>query len=412
LSPPARIDLPALAAAFGRAVHDAGIPASPEHSARFARALALAPPHDRRRLYWAARTVFVRAHEQLPAFDRVFAAIFDGLADPADSRGEQNAPPLRAPRSAPRPPGRQDDAEALPAGGLAPPGAELREPRGLEPDQDAGRTLALTAASSEERLATRDFSELDADELRALRGLMTELALAPPKRRSRRLRRDPHGSRLDVRATVRASCRTGGDPARRVLRRRVERPRRLVLLCDISGSMEPYARAFLQLLHAAVGGAHAEAFVFATRLTRLTRALRGNEPDRAIERAAATARDWSSGTRLGESLARFNDEYGRRGMARGAIVVIISDGWERGDPALVAREMQRLRRLAHRIVWVNPRKASRRYEPLAGGMAAALPFCDAFLSGHNLSSLSAVAGAIAGGRRGDDRGIDLRGGPR
>jgi uncharacterized protein len=407
-----RIDLPALAAAFGRAVHDAGIPSSPERSERFARALALAPPHDRGRLYWAARTVFVSAHEQVPTFDWVFAAIFDGLSDPADSRGDENAPPLRAPRPSPRPPGRGEDDGAVPAGGLAPRGAEIREPRGFEPAPQEARTLALTAASNEERLATRDFSELDPDELRALRGLMAQLALAPPRRRSRRLRRDPHGSRLDVRATVRASCRTGGDPARRVLRRRVQRPRRLVLLCDISGSMEPYARAFLQLLHAAVGGARAEAFVFATRLTRMTRALRGHEPDRAIERAAVTARDWSSGTRLGESLARFNDEHGRRGMARGAIVVIISDGWERGDPALVAREMARLRRLAHRIVWVNPRKASARYEPLAGGMAAALPFCDAFLSGHNLSSLSAVADAIAGGRRGDDRGIDLRGGTR
>jgi hypothetical protein len=158
--------------------------------------------------------------------------------------------------------------------------------------------------------------------------------------------------------------------------------------------MEPYARAFVQLLHAAVGGADAEAFVFATRLTRLTRALRGRQPDLAIERAAAAARDWSSGTRLGEALRRFNDDYGRRGMAHGAVVVIISDGWERGDPVLVGREMQRLRRLAHRIVWVNPRKSGPQFVPLAGGMAAALPFCDAFVSGHNARALSEVAEAI------------------
>ena len=181
------------------------------------------------------------------------------------------------------------------------------------------------------------------------------------------------------------------------------RPRPLVVICDISGSMEPYTRAFLQLLHAAVGGAHAEAFVFATRLTRLTRSLRGRQPDVAIERAAATARDWSGGTRIGESLKRFNDEHGRRGMARGAVVVIISDGWERGDPGLVAREMQRLGRLAHRIVWVNPRKASRDFSPVAGGMAAALPYCDAFVSGHNLRSLSAVADAIAANPEGASR---------
>jgi uncharacterized protein with von Willebrand factor type A (vWA) domain len=171
-----------------------------------------------------------------------------------------------------------------------------------------------------------------------------------------------------------------------------------VTLCDISGSMEPYARAYLQLLHAAVGGASAEAFVFATRLTQLTRALRARHPDVAFERAAATARDWSSGTLLGEALRRFNDDHGRRGMARGAVVVIISDGWERGDPAVVAREMERLSRLAYSIVWVNPRKAGRNYAPLAGGMAAALPFCDAFVSGHNFSALSEVARAIASRR--------------
>ncbi len=265
-----------------------------------------------------------------------------------------------------------------------------------EADEDGEATpeLALKAASDEERLAERDFSELEPEELVALRSLMRRLALAPPPRRLRRYRRHRHGERIDVRATLRASCRTGGDPARRLMRERLERPRRIVLLCDISGSMEPYARAYLQLLHAAVCGAGAEAFVFATRLTRLTRPLRGRQPDRAIDRAAAAARDWSSGTRLGESLARFNDEHGRRGLARGAVVVIISDGWERGEPAVLGREMERLSRLAHRIVWVNPRKASPEFEPLTGGMAAALPFCDAFVSGHSVRALTEVVDAI------------------
>jgi hypothetical protein len=152
--------------------------------------------------------------------------------------------------------------------------------------------------------------------------------------------------------------------------------------------MEPYSRAFLAFLHGAVGGANAEAFVFATRLTRLTRALRGHQPDLAIGRAAAAAPDWSGGTRIGQALARFNDEHGRRGMARGAVVVIVSDGWETGDTELLAREMERLRRLAYRIVWVNPRKAAPGFVPRAGGMAAALPFCDAFVPGHNLFALS------------------------
>ena len=164
-----------------------------------------------------------------------------------------------------------------------------------------------------------------------------------------------------MRRTLRGSLRTGGDPIRLARRRRRIVPRRLVMLCDISGSMEPYARAYLQFLTCAAGsGPNAEAFVFATRLTRLTRALASRNPERAIQRAAAAAPDWSSGTRIGDALKAFNDRHGRRGMARGAVVVILSDGWERGDPALVGREMERLARLAHRIVWVNPRVSAQR----------------------------------------------------
>jgi uncharacterized protein with von Willebrand factor type A (vWA) domain len=169
-----------------------------------------------------------------------------------------------------------------------------------------------------------------------------------------------------------------------------------VLLCDISGSMEPYARAYLQFLTCA--GRDAEAFVFATRLTRITRALASRSPERAIERAAAAAPDWSSGTRIGEALRAFNDRHGRRGMARGAVIVILSDGWERGEPELVAREMERLSRLAYRIVWVNPRVSASGFAPRAGGMAAALPHVDALVSGHSLQALAAVADAIAAER--------------
>lgn len=167
------------------------------------------------------------------------------------------------------------------------------------------------------------------------------------------------------------------------------------MLCDISGSMEPYARAYLQFLTcAAASGPKAEAFVFATRLTRLTRALASRNPERAIQRAAAAAPDWSSGTRIGDALKEFNDRHGRRGMARGAVVVILSDGWERGDPLLVGREMQRLARLAHRIVWVNPRVSASAFSVQAGGMLAALPHCDALVSGHSFAALGEVAEAI------------------
>src|SRR6185312_7376784 len=202
------------------------------------------------------------------------------------------------------------------------------------------------------------------------------------------------GEHVDLRRTLRGSLRTGGEPARLAYRRRRVVRRRVVLLCDISGSMEPYARAYLQFLTCA--GAESEAFVFATRLTRVTRALATRSPERAIQRAAAAAPDWSSGTRIGEALRAFNDRHGRRGMARGAVVVIISDGWERGDPALVAREMARLGRLAHRIVWVNPRVAADEFAPRAGGMAAALEHCDALVSGHSLAAMEEVAAAIAG----------------
>jgi uncharacterized protein with von Willebrand factor type A (vWA) domain len=171
--------------------------------------------------------------------------------------------------------------------------------------------------------------------------------------------------------------------------------RRLVMLCDISGSMEPYARAYLQFLASAAGsGPNAEAFAFATRLTRLTRALASRHPERAIQRAAVAAPDWSSGTRIGDALKTFNDRHGRRGMARGAVVVILSDGWERGDPQLVGREMARLARLAHRIVWVNPRVSATAFSVQAGGMVAALPYCDALVSGHSFQALGEVAEAI------------------
>jgi uncharacterized protein with von Willebrand factor type A (vWA) domain len=233
---------------------------------------------------------------------------------------------------------------------------------------------------------------------------MARLTLATPQRRTRRAERRRRGDRVDMRRTLRGSLRTGGDPIRLAHRRRRVVRRRLVLLCDISGSMEPYARAYLQFLTCAAGGGdrrtRSEAFVFATRLTRLTRALHSRNPERAIQRAAATAPDWSSGTRIGDALKTFNDRHGRRGMARGAVVVILSDGWERGDPALVGREMERLSRLAYRIVWVNPRAAASGFVPRAGGMAAALPHCDALVSGHSLEALEEVVDVI-GVRRAD-----------
>ena len=236
--------------------------------------------------------------------------------------------------------------------------------------------MPLALASDEEVLRRKSFDALEPHELAQLYRLMSRLELATPLRRTRRHEKGRHGAHVDMRRTLRASLRTGGDPIRLARRHRRVGRRRLVMLCDISGSMEPYARAYLQFLTCAAGsGPNAEAFVFATRLTRLTRALASRNPERAIQRAAAAAPDWSSGTRIGDALKEFNDRHGRRGMARGAVIVILSDGWERGDPTLVGREMERLARLAHRIVWVNPRVSAARLLRAVGrhgGRAAVL----------------------------------------
>jgi len=265
-------------------------------------------------------------------------------------------------------------------------------------EDDAGEHgLVPAAASDAERLRQVSFAALEAEEVAQMRRLVRRIALSTPVRRTRRTRAVQHrDGRLDLRRTVRAARRSAGDPVRLVYRHRRTRPRRLVLLCDVSGSMEPYARVLLSFLQGAVAGARAEAFVFSTRLTRITRQLAVGDPDQALARAAAATPDWSGGTRLADGLRSFVDDHGRRGLARGAVVLVLSDGWAQDDPELVAVQMARLRRLAATIVWVNPRKAAKGFAPLVGGMAAALPYCDAFVSGHSLAALEEVAAAIRG----------------
>jgi uncharacterized protein with von Willebrand factor type A (vWA) domain len=358
------LDLPATVGAFARRLHAAGLPMPPARSADMARALALVEPVSRRRLYWTARAVVVTDPTQVKAFDAVFAAVFGG------------APPAR-------------DSEAPP-----PVGHE-----GVLPGESRSERVVdvpVPLPSDDEVLAEKRFDALEPHELAHLYRLMSRLRLETPQRLSRRYEHG-RGRHVDMRRTLRASLRTAGEPMRLARRHRRVQRRRLVLLCDISGSMEPYARAYLQFLtSAAASDRRAEAFVFATRLTRLTRALASRNPERAIQRAAETAPDWSSGTRIGDALKAFNDRHGRRGLARGAVVVIISDGWERGDPALVGREMERLARLAHRIVWVNPRVSATAFTVQAGGMVAALPHCDALVSGHSFQAMGEVVAAIGG----------------
>jgi uncharacterized protein with von Willebrand factor type A (vWA) domain len=254
--------------------------------------------------------------------------------------------------------------------------------------------------SPNEVLRHKDFAAYTAGELAEARRLMADLRLHGALRRSRRRRptrrRTGSATRPDLRRTVRHALRTGGEPLRRAWAAPSTRPRRIVLLCDVSGSMEPYARAFLRFVHAAVvGRSRVEAFALGTRLTRLTRELSSRDPDVALAQAADAVEDWSGGTRLGEGLRAFNDRWGVRGLARGATVVILSDGWDRGDPEVLATEMGRLRRVAHRLVWVNPLKASPGYAPLARGMAAALPYVDEFVEGHSLASLEELVAVVA-----------------
>ena len=388
-----RLDLPPLAGALGQRLRDAGVPVTPERSAKFARALALVRPESRRRLYWTARSIFVSDRSQAGAFDVVFGSVFGGPA-PTETELPEGAQTEAAPPderlSSERPNRAQEAARAQrPSVASAPSRAGDGEDRG---DVDLPRAMA----SDEERLAGKRFDALDAGELAQIYGLMSRLELATPQRRTRRFEKAHHGRRVDLRRTLRGSLRTGGDAIRIARRRRRVVRRRLVMLCDISGSMEPYARTYLQFLTSAAGSdRRTEAFAFATRLTRLTKALGSRQPDRAIQQAARTAPDWSSGTRIGRALKEFNDRYGRRGLARGAVVVILSDGWERGDPELLGREMERLARLAHKIVWVNPRVGAREFSVGTAGMLAALEHCDALVSGHSFEALGEVVGALA-----------------
>jgi uncharacterized protein with von Willebrand factor type A (vWA) domain len=384
--------LPDLAAAFGRRLREAGVPVGPDRSARFAQAVELATPRTRDRLYWVARATLVSRREHVGAFDAVFAATFEGVRDVADARGDTTAPRAAAQAAVAPPLGAQPPGGAPAPGQLRFGGTTTDAARDGEPA--AGEEAVLAAASAQERLRGERFERLSPAEVEQARALIAALRLAPPMRRSRRARRGRRGEHVDVRATLRGSLRTGGDPVRVARRRRRLQPRRVVFLLDVSGSMEPYARALLALLQGSVGAANAEAFVFATRLTRLTRTLATRDPQAALDRALEAAPDWSGGTRIAAALGAFVDRFGRRGMARGAVVVILSDGWERDEPEELGRQMARLRRLAHRIVWVNPRSAAADYAPLAGGMSAALPFCDAFLSGHSVAALDQVLDAI------------------
>ncbi len=369
------MDAATIATAFTRVLRGLGISVPIGCVLTFTEALGAVGIEQRSGVYWAARSTLVRRPEDLALFDRAFAVFWDQRG--ASAAVEEILEPQRIVIE-------MDSDES---------GDDTPEARS-EHDDDPTIQLRFSAA---EVLRDKDFSAYTDDELRIAQQLMTRLRFAGPPRRSLRLtpsRRDPY--RPDVRRTVRASLSAGGEPIRRYWREPGERMRRLVLLLDVSGSMEPYARAMLRFVQAAVAGRQrVEAFALGTRLTRVTKELGSRDPDRALQLASGRVSDWSGGTRLGECLQTFNNEWGVRGMARGAIVVIMSDGWDRGDPTLLSEQMLRLQRITHNLVWVNPLKVTPGYAPLARGMAAALPYVDHFVEGHSMAAMEELARVIS-----------------
>jgi len=352
---------------FARTLRHAGVAATPQQVQTMLAAteqLGVTAPSG---VYWAGRLTLCSEPDDLPTYDAAFTAYFQDV-------------PLRRRPSTPSTPRRV----------VVPFGADASATGdGAEPVEHA-------LASTVEILRHRELLALSAAERDELRRLLALLAPAAAPRPSRRHRPSRRGE-IDPPRTVRRMLRQGGEPARLARRRKRTKPRRLVLLVDVSGSMSPYADALVRFAHAAVRRrpSSTEVFTIGTRLTRITRPLRHRDPDAALNACGRAIPDWSGGTRLGEALKAFLDRWGQRGVARRAIVVLFSDGWERGDPALLAAQMLRLSRLAHRVIWVNPHKGKAGYAPLAGGMAAALPHVDDFVTGHSFAALEQLVEVIA-----------------
>ena len=366
-----------LAVAFARVLRGGGLSVPLGNVLTFGEGLAALGLEDRDAVYWTARTTLVRRPEDLPFFDRAFSVFWE-LRQP----GEEPAPEdvLHLTLAIDTDEGDDQPDEAEPAG------------------DDPTITLRFSAV---ETLRHKDFAAYSWDELHEAQRLMADLRLAGSPRRSRRLVKTkpghrPRQGRPDLRRTVQAALRAGGEPIRPHYREPGERLRRLVLLLDVSGSMEPYARALLRFVQAAVAGRQrVEAFALGTRLTRVTRELSSPRPGPGAgpgRRAGAGLVGWHP---PGRGPPRFNDQWGVRGMARGAIVVILSDGWDRGEPEVLAEQMARFHRVAHRVVWVNPLKVTPGYAPLARGMAAALPYVDDFVEGHSMVALEELAEVIS-----------------
>lgn len=359
---------------FGRVLRGLGLDVNPGRMLDLASALSLVSIGNRQDFYYTSRSLLVHDVEDLELFDQAFALFWrvppEGwqvrlpAPPPPRRRPQIVAPPLQAP-----PP---DDGQGAPNG---PPLVEV--------------TVTYSAS---EALRRKDFADLSADELEAVKHLIANLSWRMGERRTRRLTPGA-GTGLDLRRAIRRNLRHGGEILYWPRRVRKTRPRPLVVLADISGSMERYSRLLLHFLYGLTAGLGrpVESFVFGTRLTRITKQLQHKQIETALRDVSTVVNDWSGGTRIGDSLRRFNFEWGRRVLGRGAVALLISDGWDRGDPALLKNEMARLQRSAHRLIWLNPLLGSPEYEPLTRGMQAALPYVDDFLPVHNVNSLEDLA---------------------
>jgi uncharacterized protein len=362
-----------LLAGFSRELRAAGVAVGTGDILTYCAAMEPLDPTDLLDLYWAGRATLVSKRDDIAVYDAVFRRFFLGGADPV-----RELITLKARVEA--------EAEAM----LAAPATS--------PDPEGEREEAVLGwmASDVEALRRKSFAACTPEELAALRRIMTRIRLTPPRRRTRRTVSASSGRQPDLRRMVRESLRLHGDPAQLAFRQRRVKLRPLILILDISGSMADYSRNLLQFAYSAHrAAARVEVFCFGTRLTRVTKALQTRRPDDALERAARAVFDWEGGTRIGESLDSFVRDWGRRGLCRGGVVVICSDGLDRGDPAVLAAAMERLSRLCHTLVWMNPHKGSDpAFRPSTLGMMAAAPHIDRLLSGHDLDSLEELAALL------------------
>lgn len=360
---------------FGNELRQNGIDVGPGELLRYTSAMAILNPGDLEDLYWAGLATLVYKHELMPVYDRVFRRFFLGV-DPDERRPVRKA--MKASEI------ENESVIEVPA----------TEPKTLGGDEEEAKLGLL--ASDMEIWRNRAFSECTEEEMAALRRMINRLKLVPPRRRSRRSRPSSAAARPDLRRMVRASMRQHGEPTEMLYRDRKRKMRSLVLILDVSGSMAEYSRNLLQFAYSARrASTHVEVFCFGTRLTRITPALERRRPDEALERAARLVFDWEGGTRIGTSLQTFVRDWGRRGMSRGAIVVICSDGLDRGDPAILAKAMEDLSMLSHKVVWVNPHvEDERAYTPSTLGMMVAGPFIDLMMSGRDLASLEELAARL------------------